>query len=635
VRIIGLKKKEWIQIPRIDQIPTSKDFNLLDFFKAIRPLVVPRWQREYSWKPDEHVANLLEDLSDFFEQYKERKKYYYLLGQIIVVQNSDDEYEVVDGQQRLTTLYLIFTSLYRSILTDLDRENENELTIFTNLHTILKDDNGRVNLNNEYGFGTAILQNLVDNANDVQQEITGSQKNLIDAFDTINDHIKTNYTSKSQLLAFSKVMIEKIAITKLEINDIPSALDYFEKMNRRGLDLTASDLLKNYLFASVPDERYEKLTEKWKSMQDNLTKVKRNALASTEFFIRSLATSKSGLKMNGTEPLLNYWKKQLSLGVEENAQTQLENIDDFSNEVLDKSKIFAKIANCIHPGSGRDAEEIVNSAWFFKGQQQIPTILAGHSMLNFDYLLNLIDRRFMVYIFAKERTASFENFSANWIKKIIDLPADADPTQILAASQSVSGFKSPNLKETITNHILSLNWEKASQRRKQRFVLSKVSQMFDIKSQKPHWAEPFSRYSKSKAKNSPGMDLEHIFERQDFVDNDIVTKGIYNGIGNLTPIFSSDHSRRDPSAHLPLDKENMYKESTYILTNSLGKLSGNEQSHYAQTIKEIQSESPYALNDWNIKSVTHRSNFIVTHFLENIIDYQDFEENLIANSESV
>jgi hypothetical protein len=596
---------------------------------------VPRWQREYSWKPDEHVANLLEDLSDFFEQYKEQKKYYYLLGQIIVVQNSDDEYEVVDGQQRLTTLYLIFTSLYRSVLKDLDRENENELTVFTNLRTILLDDNGRVNLNNEYGFGTTILQNLVDNSDDVRQEISGSQKNLIDAYDTITDHIKTNYLTRSQIMAFSQVMIEKIAITKLEINDIPSALDYFEKMNRRGLDLTASDLLKNYLFASVPDERYEKLTEKWKSMQENLTKVKRNALASTEFFIRSLATSKSGLKMNGTEPLLNYWKKQLSLGVEGDDQAQLTNIDNFSTEVLDKSKIFAKIANCYHPTPGRDAEEIVNSAWFFKGQQQIPTILAGYNMLNFDYLLNLIDRRFMVYIFAQERTASFENFSANWIKKILELPLDSDPTQILQASQNVNGFRSPNLKETITNHILSLNWLKASQRRKQRFVLSKVSQMFDIKAQKPHWSEPFSRYSKSKAKNSPGMDLEHIFERQDFIDFDLFTKNIYNGIGNLTPIFSSDHSRRDPSAHLPVDKENMYKESTYILTNSLGKLSGTEQPHNAQTIKEIQTHSPYALNDWNTKSVTHRSNFIVTHFLENIIGYQDFEENLITNPESI
>lgn len=596
---------------------------------------MPRWQREYSWKPDEHVANLLEDLSDFFEQYKEQKKYYYLLGQIIVVQNSDDDYEVVDGQQRLTTLYLIFTSLYRSVLTDLDRENENELTVFTNLRTILLDDNGRVNLNNEYGFGTTILQNLVDNSDDVRQEITGSQKNLIDAYDTITDHIKTNYLTRNQIMAFSKVMIEKIAITKLEINDIPSALDYFEKMNRRGLDLTASDLLKNYLFANVPDDRYEKLTEKWKSMQENLTKVKRNALASTEFFIRSLATSKSGLKMNGTEPLLKYWKKQLSLGVEDDDQTQLTNIENFSSEVLDKSKIFAKVANCYHPAPGRDTEEIVNSAWFFKGQQQIPTILAGYNMLNFDYLLNLIDRRFMVYIFAKERTASFENFSANWIKKILELPLDSDPTQILEASKNVNGFRSPNLKETITNHILSLNWLKASQRRKQRFVLSKVSQMLDIKAQKPHWSEPFSRYSKSKAKNSPGMDLEHIFERQDFKDFDPFTKNIYNGIGNLTPIFSSDHSRRDPSAHLPVDKENMYKESTYIMTNSLGKLSGNEQSHYAQTIKEIQTESPYALNDWDTKSVTHRSNFIVTHFLENIIGYQDFEENLITNPESI
>ena len=573
------------------------------------------------------MANLLEDLSDFLEQYNEQKKYFYLLGQIIVVQNADDEYEVVDGQQRLTTLYLLFTALYRSILSDLDRQNENELTIFTNLRTILLDDNGLVNLKNEFGFGTTILQNLVDNTSDIQQETSGSQKNLIDAYDTINDYIKTNYTSKNQLLNFSKVMIEKIAITKLEINDIPSALDYFEKMNRRGLDLTASDLLKNYLFASVPDDKYEKLTEKWNDMQENLIKVKRNALASTEFFIRSLATSKSGIKMNGTEPLLNYWKKQLSAGVESNVSTQQENIEKFANEILDKSKIFVKIANSVHPEQGREAEEIVNSAWFFKGQQQIPTILSGYRMLNFDYLLNLIDRRFMIYIFAKERTASFENFSANWIKKIVDLPLDSNPSEILKASQTVNGFKIPNLKETITNHILFLNWEKASQRRKQRFVLSKVSQMFDIKAQKPHYSEPFSRYSKSKAKNSPGMDLEHIFERQDFVNFDPMTKNIFNGIGNLTPIFSSDHSRRDPLAHLPVDKENMYKESTYIMTNALGKLTGNEQPHNAQTIQEIHSKSPYSLVNWNLETVKERSNFIIDNFLENIIEYQDFEEN--------
>lgn len=89
-------------VPRIE----SKDLSLMELFKDF--YTVPDFQREYVWAPG-HVEKLLTDVFDEF--YDEENRLVegpeYFLGSIVACADSQSTYQLIDGQQRLTTIYLV------------------------------------------------------------------------------------------------------------------------------------------------------------------------------------------------------------------------------------------------------------------------------------------------------------------------------------------------------------------------------------------------------------------------------------------------------------------------------------------------------------------------------------------------
>jgi len=85
---------------RNSQPPEVKTFSLDEFFA--KSYMVPAYQRNYSWGGQE-VRQLVVDLYEFFQ---DSKSPYYLLGDVIVVEGRSPDYdlEIIDGQQRITTL---------------------------------------------------------------------------------------------------------------------------------------------------------------------------------------------------------------------------------------------------------------------------------------------------------------------------------------------------------------------------------------------------------------------------------------------------------------------------------------------------------------------------------------------------
>ena len=67
---------------------------------------IPRYQRPYSWEP-EHAEQLIYDIYDNYEKGESE----YFMGSIVCVKKENDDFEIVDGQQRLTTLTLIISQL--------------------------------------------------------------------------------------------------------------------------------------------------------------------------------------------------------------------------------------------------------------------------------------------------------------------------------------------------------------------------------------------------------------------------------------------------------------------------------------------------------------------------------------------
>ena len=99
-----------------------------------KPFVIPEYQRPYAWT-DEQVETLFEDLWDFTATSggTERESSYFL-GSVVSYENEDGEQEIIDGQQRITSLFLLLRAIIRSLLLRLhQRERQRPITLLERL----------------------------------------------------------------------------------------------------------------------------------------------------------------------------------------------------------------------------------------------------------------------------------------------------------------------------------------------------------------------------------------------------------------------------------------------------------------------------------------------------------------------
>ena len=86
---------------------------------------IPEYQRGYRWEKKQ-VVDLMNDLKDFIDRRAANQlkdKEFYCLQPVVVYKIGDNHYDVIDGQQRLTTLYLILQALKTTIEDNCDNQN--------------------------------------------------------------------------------------------------------------------------------------------------------------------------------------------------------------------------------------------------------------------------------------------------------------------------------------------------------------------------------------------------------------------------------------------------------------------------------------------------------------------------------
>lgn len=603
-------------MPQVTQTPPdSRVFAVKELYEKSSPLVVPQWQRDFSWQTDDHVQKLIEDLWEFSEEATTHPGRYYLLGQVILVPNLQLKNEIVDGQQRLTTIYLLLLSLLNEfkIPGRVDLPEQNNSIIFANLINAIVDDEENVRLTLPYQDGTKVLIHLYKlGPNDREQlgsELTQSQQNLLDVYDHFASWIGEQLPTEEFLTAFTKRTLQTVYFTRLVISDIPQAMDYFEKMNRRGLPLDAADLLKNYLFSQVDDDDFEFLTESWRKMATEVQKIKKRSIGSTEVFIKTWAVSQHFQKISGTEALLTYWKDELATE---------EKRESFVELMQEKSKLYRNMAEGKLEGSEHPVLECVRN---LSGSQHLPVLMAGSHLRQFHYLCGLLDRRFTLYTFANERTGAFESMIPKWCEQLAGLPANASAKTIREASRNADGFLRIDAMTAVTSFIEGLNYQRTSNRRKLRFVLAMAARHLDIEAKAEHHGQPLAFFLKTVKRRSPGFDMDHVLGQQYLVAKSDDEKSIFNSIGALTPLFSSAH--REDTHLKPAQKIGLYQESPFVLTKSLAAIPTKGSERLRNVLKNIRTAAPVDLNNWDTESVSKRTKLIIDTFL-NAINVSDF-----------
>lgn len=252
--------------------------------------VVPDYQREYVWT-EKQIIQLLEDINEGVNNISSD----YFIGNIIVSprKTGRDHFDIIDGQQRLTTAFLILCAL--RVLFDEMPQSEVIKNLTANSYT--KRD-GRIKtslkLNLRYENAGTVVEKIVQNNYDPQTAraivqsasipIYGSVKNILNAYDIIYHFLKDNYGNESKLIRYWGHLASNVVFIQISTN-VSSALKIFETINERGVGLNPMDLLKNLLFTQVSPKEFPQLKDEWKKITSTLEKEAEKPLRFLRYFI--------------------------------------------------------------------------------------------------------------------------------------------------------------------------------------------------------------------------------------------------------------------------------------------------------------------------------------------------------------
>ncbi|WP_172331958.1 DUF262 domain-containing protein [Mangrovicoccus sp. HB161399] len=212
------------------------------------------YQREYRWKRKQ-LQELVDDLYGQFSQTWSpgtalEKQSKYFLGSI-VISKSGDVRNIVDGQQRITTLTLLLIYLNHLQQDHTKKVNKIEQLVFD------EDPGGpkfKLDIPERNDCMSALLSGEIYNP----EGKSDSVRNLVDRYDDLGE-IFPKSMSPDELNMFIWWIIRNVKLIEITANDDGDAYTIFETMNDRGLSLTPTDMLKGYLLANIedPDKRLE------------------------------------------------------------------------------------------------------------------------------------------------------------------------------------------------------------------------------------------------------------------------------------------------------------------------------------------------------------------------------------------
>tara|TARA_A100001391_G_scaffold191538_1_gene164957 strand:- start:855 stop:2684 length:1830 start_codon:yes stop_codon:yes gene_type:complete len=252
--------------------------------------IIPDYQREYVWTEKE-VHQLLQDISDQMEVADGQD---YFIGMVLVSPTSEkDCFEVIDGQQRLTTFFLLLCALRKRFEGQIQKAAI-ETLISESVTTPEGDEVMVLKLDPRYENASEVMEKVVA-LNDLPEPTKaaiensgiksfGSLENLLDAYASIHDFLDTNFHDFDSLKKFWGFLSNQVIFIQIS-TDVSSALKIFETINERGVGLNPMDLLKNLLFTQVDQKEFTKLKNEWKKITGPLEKSKEKPLRFLRYFL--------------------------------------------------------------------------------------------------------------------------------------------------------------------------------------------------------------------------------------------------------------------------------------------------------------------------------------------------------------
>ena len=244
-----------------------------------KPFVIPEYQRPYAWT-EEQVETLFEDLWEFttISGGAERESSYFL-GSVVSYENENGEQEIIDGQQRITSLFLLLRAIYTKLVATPESERTAEANNFIGKiePTIWRTDK----LTGTVDFKNILLTSRVVNneGNEILRAILESGKTDENAKDNYSRNYRyfqklfDRHSTDNPLMIYQFIyaVLNQAILLPITADTQDTALTIFSTLNDRGLPLSDADIFKAKIYNQLEVEAKKAFIERWKDLDEQAT----------------------------------------------------------------------------------------------------------------------------------------------------------------------------------------------------------------------------------------------------------------------------------------------------------------------------------------------------------------------------
>lgn len=575
--------------------------------------VVPDYQREYVWEDSKHIQQFLFDIDDEFGSHATENPEYFI-GSIIVVEKNG-KHDVIDGQQRITTIVLCLCAI-RNLLESLPYQDQFDEVRRSILNIIknwlfkfdLKTKTALARLELQYEDSNGYLDTVIKKKT-YQGEITSSITRMQKAYKCIYNHFEEKLQKEEDLFDdYTQYFLTNVNVVVIESDNIGSALKIFETINQRGAGLNAMDLVKNLLFSKASPREFEIIKIKWKEITTNLQECGdgEKPLRFLRYFM--LARYHNG---NLSEDDIYSWiiskDGKLKLSYESNPL-------DLVKEMATSSKIYSYLVQATNGEKDKAGflkyPSVVNIGYINKKASRQHLIILMALDFNSDDAVNYLAKQLESFLFF---TNTINLQPKSYLKLFIDWAGELRGKRTV---EDVAALVEKHIAPFLRNYLsefertfMLINDSYYNPQYRVRYILgcldSQVCQQVGLSSQGQDIIQ--------------SLQIEHILPQK--ITNREASKEFYDEethekylslLGNTTLLESqinqAINNYNDMSKDWFSQKQVQYMNSNCVLT----KLLNNNYSIGRNTgINRFKSKTGYTFDEWTRKSIEKRQSILM------------------------
>lgn len=239
----------------------AKECKVQDILTENKKYIIPPYQRPYSWTPD----NAEQLIDDIYQSYLSDENEYFI-GSMICINKGNNTFEVVDGQQRLTTLSLIVSELKKLIDFQGVKDDLQKRILPIDVYSDETDEPRLVVRNKEHDLYKFYI--LQDKKEYKPEKPSDTEQLFIDNACAVRSYLSDK--EQVDLKKIAKYILQNVFIVFVQTDDFASSFRLFNVLNNRGLPLSNADLLKNTLFESSASMKKDssQIESSWSQIED-------------------------------------------------------------------------------------------------------------------------------------------------------------------------------------------------------------------------------------------------------------------------------------------------------------------------------------------------------------------------------